>query len=97
MTRYDRKWASGAVAPPEAVTDESISVFLRITKILYLFVFTQFQTQNRCTFLLELLYYALADLRSKALVKTTTIADIISPPASRKVSCMPAEIAAGVA
>ncbi|OHV26201.1 hypothetical protein EOS93_10295 [Rhizobium sp. RMa-01] len=34
---------------------QSISVFLRITEMLYLFVFTQFRTQDRYTVLLELL------------------------------------------
>ncbi|TBZ36848.1 hypothetical protein E0H68_33170 [Rhizobium leguminosarum bv. viciae] len=30
--------------------------FFRITEVLYLFVFMQFRTQNRCALLLELLY-----------------------------------------
>jgi hypothetical protein len=34
---------------------ESISVFLRITEMLCLFVFTQFRTQNRFTLSLALL------------------------------------------
>ncbi len=33
----------------------SISVFLRITEMLYLFVFTKFRAQNRYALLLELL------------------------------------------
>jgi hypothetical protein len=34
---------------------ESVSAFLRIAEPLYLFVFTQFRTQNRTALLLELL------------------------------------------
>jgi len=34
----------------------STSIFLRLTEMLYLPVFTQFRTQNRCALLLELLY-----------------------------------------
>jgi len=33
----------------------SVSSFPRIAEPLYLFVFTQFRTQNRCALLLELL------------------------------------------